>query len=264
MRKAIRLLIVALAVLAVSCGSETEDAQTTSVAPTPDTSATTTTAESSTATAAGADEEFCQLMSARDTAMETMDILDPESVEEAHRQSLKAIRSARDLVPGDIRAEYDTLAFAFEDFVVALEEHDWLITEIPESDSRVLRLASDEAFVAIDAVIDYCGLEAGSADAGAAADSSGSGSDPHALNDLVAPGAVLLSETSSGIKILTSTASFDDTVAYYEEVLGEGPVNVDGAAGDRVASFLAEAPVDVLVQVEEAGDELLIYITVNG
>jgi hypothetical protein len=150
MRKAIWLLSVALAVLAVSCGSETEDAQTTSVAPTPDTLATTTTAESGTATAAGA------------------------------------------------------------------------------------------------------------------ADSSGSGSDPDALNDLVAPGAVLLRETSSGIKILTSTASFDDTVAYYEEVLGEGPVNVDGAAGDRVASFLAETPVDVLVQVEEDGDALLIYITVKG
>ena len=75
---------------------------------------------------------------------------------------------------------------------------------------------------------------------------------------------MLLRETSSGIKILTSTASFDDTVAYYEEVLGEGPVNVDGAAGDRVASFLAETPVDVLVQVEEDGDALLIYITVKG
>ena len=148
MSKAIWLLSIALAVLSVSCGSETEDAQTTSVAATPDTSATTTNAESGTA--------------------------------------------------------------------------------------------------------------------GAAADSSGSGSDPDALDDLVAPGAVLLRETSSGIKILTSTASFDDTVAYYEEVLGEGPVNVDGAAGDRVASFLAETPVDVLVQVEEAGDELLIYITVNG
>ncbi len=78
MRKAIWLLSIALAVLAVSCGSETEDAQTTSVAPIPDTSATTTIAESGTATAAGADEEY-----------------------------------------------------------------DWLIAEIPESDSRVLRLASD-------------------------------------------------------------------------------------------------------------------------
>ncbi len=69
---------------------------------------------------------------------------------------------------------------------------------------------------------------------------------------------------AAGIKIFSSTGCFDDTVSYYEGRLGEAPLNVAGSAGERVASFLSATPVDVLVQVEEGGGELLIYITLTG
>lgn len=89
-------------------------------------------------------------------------------------------------------------------------------------------------------------------------------SDSGLPDDLVAPGAVFAGESSSGIKFFTSPVSFDETVSYYEGVLSDGPVNVGGTAGYRVASFLAETPVDVLVQIEEGDGELLIYITLTG
>ncbi len=82
--------------------------------------------------------------------------------------------------------------------------------------------------------------------------------------DLIAPGAVFLREGSTGTKFFSSAASFDETVAYYEGVLGEEPVNVGGAVGYRVASFLADTPVEVLVGVEEGSDELLIYVKLTG
>ena len=91
-----------------------------------------------------------------------------------------------------------------------------------------------------------------------------SGSDTGLPDELVAPGAVFSGEGSSGIMIFTSTASFDETVAHYEAVLGEEPVDVGGEPGVRVASFLADTPVEVLVQVQEGDGELLIYITLTG
>ncbi|MFB3099275.1 MAG: hypothetical protein ACE1ZX_04480, partial [Acidimicrobiia bacterium] len=160
---------------------------------------------------------------------------------------------------------YDTLASAFEGLVVALEESGWDMLAIDVNDPRILRMESPEVLSAADALDDYCGLDVGGTDgeAGAQSPDAGAGSDTGLPDELVAPGAVLLSD-AAGIKIFTSTASFDETVSYYEGILGEAPLNVAGSAGARVASFLSATPVDVLVQVEEGGGELLIYITLTG
>ena len=194
-----------------------------------------------------------------------MDVFDPASVEKSIKDALDAIRGARDLVPSDIRGEYDTLASAFEGLVEALEESGWDMLAIDVNDPRILRMESPEVQTAADALNDFCGLEAGGTDgeAGARSPDAGAGSDAGLPDDLVAPGAVFLRD-ASGIKIFTSTASFDETVSYYEGVLGKPPVNVAGSAGGRVASFLSATPTDVLVQVEEGGGELLIYITLTG
>ena len=88
-----------------------------------------------------------------------------------------------------------------------------------------------------------------------------SGSDLPA--ELIPAGAVFVGDSGSGINIFSSTASFDEIAAFYESALGEAPVNVDGEAGERVASFLSP-PMGVLVQVEEGDEELLIYITRTG
>jgi len=270
MRNRIGIVSIAVAVVAVSCsGAEPTDEPTTAPATEPTTSVATTNAAPSTTVveaAVGGDTEFCQLMSAQDTAMETIDIFDPTSVEGAHREALEAIDRARDLVPGDIRGEYDTLVSAFEDLVLALEESDWDMTATSETDPRILRMGSDEVLAATNALIGYCELEPIGADTGAAAPSpdAESGADSGLPDDLVAPGAVFRSEGSSGIKFFSSAASFVETVAYYERVLGKGPVDVGGAVGYRVASFLSDTPVDVLVQVQEGSGELMIYITLTG
>ncbi|MFB3048981.1 MAG: hypothetical protein ACE1Z9_02405 [Acidimicrobiia bacterium] len=272
----IGMLSIALAVVAASCGGATsDDATTTSPATEPETAVTTTSAAPTTtaavaptttaavATAAG-DTEFCDLIAAQDTASETMDIFDPASVEKSIKDSLDAIRLARDLVPSDIRGAYDTIASAFEGLVVALEESGWDMLAIV-NDPRILRMESPEVLGAAAALNDYCGLDADGNDgeAGAQSPDAGAGSDTGLPDDLVAPGAVLLRD-AAGIKIFTSTASFDETVSYYEGIFGEAPLNVSGSAGARVASFLSATPVDVLVQVEEGGGELLIYITLTG
>ena len=269
MRNRTGILVIALAVVVVSCGGGATEEPTTAPPTGTDNSATTTTTGAASTTtaavaAAGGDGEFCELMSAQDTATETMDIFDPASVEAANKEALEAIRRARDLVPGEIRDEYDTLAAAFEGLVTALEESGWDMTAIDETDPRILRMASAEVLAAADALIAYCGLDTGEGEAAVISPGAESGSDSDLPDVLVAPGAVLLREASSGINIFTSTASFDDTVSYFEGVLGEAPVNVSGAAGERVASFLSSTPVDVLVQVEEGGSELLIYITLTG
>ncbi len=270
----IGMLSIALAVVAASCGGATsDDATTTSPATEPETAVTTTSAAPTSvapttttdvATAAG-DTGFCDLIAAQDTASETMDIFDPASVEKSIKDSLDAIRLARDLVPSDIRSAYDTLASAFEGLVVALEESGWDMLAIDVNDPRILRMESPEVLGAAAALNDYCGLDADGTDgeAGAQSPDAGAGSDTGLPDDLVAPGAVLFRD-AAGIKIFTSTASFDETVSYYEGVLGEAPLNVAGSAGARVASFLSATPVDVLVQVEEGGGELLIYITLTG
>ena len=272
----IGMLSIALVVVAASCGGATsDDAPTTSPATEPETSVTTTSAAPTTTSAeptttafvaaAVGDTEFCELISAQDTATETMDVFDPASVEKSIKDALDAIRGARDLVPSDIRGEYDTLASAFEGLVEALEESGWDMLAIDVNDPRILRMESPEVLSAADALNDFCGLEAGGTDgeAGARSPDAGAGSDAGLPDDLVAPGAVFLRD-ASGIKIFTSTASFDETVSYYEGVLGKPPVNVAGSAGGRVASFLSATPTDVLVQVEEGGGELLIYITLTG
>ncbi len=270
----IGMLSIALAVVAASCGGATsDDAPTTSLATEPETSATTTSvtttsvAPTTTAdvAAAAGDNGFCDFIAAQDTAAETMDVFDPASVEKSIKDSLDAIRQARDLVPSDIRGAYDTLASAFEGLAVALEESGWDMLAIDVNDPRILRMDSPEVLSAADALNDYCGLEAGGTDGEAAAQSpdAGAASDTGLPDDLVAPGAVFFRD-ASGIKIFTSTASFDETVSYYEGILGEAPLNVAGSAGERVASFLSATPVDVLVQVEEGSGELLIYITLTG
>ena len=265
----IGMLSIALAVVATSCGGATsDDAPTTSPATEPETSVTTTgvapTTTADVAAAAG-DTGFCDFIAAQDAAAETMDVFDPASVEKSIKDSLDAIRQARDLVPSDIRSAYDTLASAFEGLVVALEESGWDMLAIDVNDPRILRMESPEVLSAADALNDFCGLEAGGTDgeAGGQSPDAGAGSDAGLPDDLIAPGAVFLSD-ASGIKIFTSTASFDETVSYYEGVLGEAPLNVAGSAGERVASFLSTTPVDVLVQVEEGGGELLIYITLTS
>jgi hypothetical protein len=271
MKHRIAILSVTVAVVAVSCGgADSPDAPTNSPAAEPQTSVTTTSAATTTsvvvaAAAAGGDTEFCELMSAQDTATQTMDIFDPASVERANREALDAIERARDLVPGDIRSEFDTLASAFESLVMALEEIGWDMTAIDETDPRILRMGSPEVLAAADALTNYCGLDGG-ADAGATDQSpdAAAASDTGLPDDLVAPGATFTGEGPSGIKFFTSSASFDETVAYYEGVLGEGPVNVGGAAGYRIASFLADTPDDVLVQIQEGDAELLITITLTG
>ena len=265
----IGMLSIALVVVAASCGGATsDDAPTTSPATEPETSVTTTSVAPTTTAdvaAAAGDTGFCDFISAQDTAAETMDVFDPASVEESIKDSLDAIRQARDLVPSDIRGAYDTLASAFEDLVVALEESGWDMLAIDVNDPRILRMESPEVLSAADALNDYCGLEAGGTDgeAGAQSPDAGAGSDAGLPDDLIGPGTVFLRD-ASGIKIFTSTASFDETVSYYEGVLGEAPLNLAGSAGERVASFLSTTPVDVLVQVEEGGGELLIYITLTG
>ncbi len=90
----IGMLSIELAVVAASCGGTTsDDAPTTSPATEPETSVTTTSAAPTTTSAAPTttavvaaaveDTEFCDLMSAQDTATETMDVFDVASVEKA-------------------------------------------------------------------------------------------------------------------------------------------------------------------------------------
>ena len=272
MRNRIGILGLALALVAVSCGGsdapDATDAPTAAIAAEPDTSVTTTSAGSTTTAvvaAAGGDTEFCELMSAQDTATRTMDIFDPASVEKANKEALDAIHGARDLVPGDIRGDYDTLVVAFEGLVAALEEIGWDMLAIDPNDPRILRMESAEVQAAADALTGYCGLAGGSdGETAVQAPDAAAGSDAGLPDELVAPDATFTGDGPSGIKFFTSAASFDETVTYYEEVLGEGPVNVGGAAGYRVASFLADTPVDVLVQIQEGDAELLITITLTG
>jgi hypothetical protein len=272
MRNRIGILSIAVAIVAVSCGGadapDATDAPTTASVAEPETSVTTTSPGSTTTAvvvAAGGDSDFCELMSAQDTATQTMDIFDPASVEAANKEALEAIHRARDLVPGDIRGEYDTLVVAFEGLVAALEETGWDMLAIDPNDPRILRMESAEVLAAADALTGYCGLAGGSdGEATVQAPDTAAGSDAGLPDELVAPGATFAGDGPSGIKFFTSTASFDETVTYYEGVLGEGPVNVGGAAGYRIASFLADTPVDVLVQIQEGNTELLITITLTG
>jgi len=153
--------------------------------------------------AAVGDTEFCELISAQDTATETMDVFDPASVEKSIKDALDAIRGARDLVPSDIRGEYDTLASAFEGLVEALEESGWDMLAIDVNDPRILRMESPEVLSAADALNDFCGLEAGGTDGESGAQSPDAG----AGSDAVSPTTWLHQERCSFVTRLVSRSS---------------------------------------------------------
>lgn len=187
-------------------------------------------------------------------ASEDVDVFDLEAFEERSRESLATIEDLRGSVPSELEDSYEILLEANREWLQVLEEYDWDVLAIPEDEPRMLAMGSDEMLEAAETIIGYCGLDLFPEEP----------SDPGPQGDLDAlmpPGAGdILS--SSPILMVETSASYEELVDHYTDVLGRGPVNEGTEDDERSATFLAEYEgTQVAVFIEERAGEIVVAIS---
>lgn len=202
----------------------------------------------------GEGTDFCGSLDADMAASEDVDVFDFEAFEERSRESLATIEELRDSVPSELEDSYEILLEANREWLAVLEEYDWDILAIPEDEPRMLAMSSDEMLGAAEAIIDYCGLNMFAEEP----------SDPGPQGDLDAlmPPAAGDLLASSPILMVESSASYEELVEHYTDVLGRGPVNEGTEGDDRSATFIAEYEGNqVAVFIEERAGDVVVSIS---
>jgi len=179
-----------------------------------------------------------------------------------HRRSIRRIRSLTDLdnleadvdelnklldrwaddAPSEIRGDVRVIVDALHGFFEILEENDFDFIAIATSasnDPRFLALDSDQFQAATDRLSEYCGYDIDPPQA-PGPDLSGRPGAPGGLPDgelpddfpeaLIPPNSEIEFAGLVGPGIgaqLTSTATFDEVIAFYEDVLGDATVTSD-------------------------------------
>ena len=188
------------------------------------------------------------------TVSEDIDVFDLEAFEERSREVLATIEDLRNRVPADLEDPYDTVLEANRQWVSLLEEYEWDVMTIPKDDPRFMRMGSDGLSEASQAILEYCGIDL-------FADEP---SDPPPRGDpdaLMPPGAG--DELASPpILIVESSASYQELVDHYTDLLGRGPVNEANEGNDRSATFVAQYDgTQVAVFIEEIAGEMVVSIS---
>jgi hypothetical protein len=259
-----RVLTFVIALVLTACGGGDDgadlaaDSQSSSTTQTAD--PTTTAAESTTTTTAttlaagGQDSDFCETLDADMAASEDVDVFDLEAFEERSRESLATIEDLRGSVPPELEDSYDILLEANREWLEALDEYDWDIMSIPEDEPRMLRMGSDEMLDAAETILEYCGIDLFAEEP----------SDPGPQGDLdglMPPGAGE-ELASSPILMVESSASYEELVDHYTDLLGRGPVNEGTEGDDRSATFIAQYEgTQTAVFIEESAGQIVVSIS---
>jgi hypothetical protein len=254
MRRAF-VLMIALAVIVVSCGGD-DDAASTTPAPAPapaadptggsdptDAAPQPTTAPDDSGIAdddppadeaggtdpgAGASTDFCGFIATVDASQDDVGAgFDSATFRSGMEESVAGLERARDLAPREIADDVDLVLDTFLDLIALFEEYEWDIIAIGTSageDPRLLSFDQADFIAAVDRIGTFCGLDL----------TTGGEDDPAPdpigppSNDvpddvpaaLVPPGATLRIDLGGGSFILTTTASFDDVVDFYKNTIG--------------------------------------------
>lgn len=257
------MLYAAVLLVAAGCGDGADgagDSSTTSpdvVTTSPAETTTTTTDNTTTADLSDSGEgqgtELCEWIETSFEENEEVDVFDPEEFEASTRQTLEDFEAFESAIPPQIEDEFALLLQTNQAYVDLLEDYDWMLLSIPEDEPRMLTMSSDEAVAASQAILDFCGVDLGF--------ETDPGEESGEFDDLLPPGA---GQVLSSDPILTveSSASYEDLVSHYEELLGQAPVNESEEGGLRSGTFIAQFEGDqVVIFVEETADGILVAIS---
>lgn len=189
-----------------------------------------------------------------DAGIFDVDAFDAEAFEASARESVSAMERLQGSVPRELEGPYATLLEANRELIDLLEEYDWDIFSIPEDEPTMMNMLSEEVVAAAEAMIEYCGISIPGPEP----------TDPGEMGDLeelMPPRAGEVLSTSP-ILMVESSASYEDLVDHYTDVLGRGPVNEGTEDGQRNATFLGERDGGpVVVFIEEAADGIVVAIS---
>lgn len=257
------LLYTVAVVVAVGCGGGDDAAEANStssadgVTTNPSAKTTTNPAESTSTGdmgdgGEGQGTELCEVVNASFDS-DDVDVFDPEAFEESSRQNLRDLEGLEGEIPSQIEDEFVLVLEANREFVALLEEYDWMILSIPEDEPRMLTMSSDEVLAASQSILDFCGVDLGV--------ETDPGEESGELDDLFPPGAGQVL-SSDPILMVESSASYEDLVDHYEELLGRAPVNESEGDGFRSGTFTAQFEGDqVVIFIEESADGVLVAIS---
>lgn len=264
MRRQLTILLSTLFLLA-GCGGESGEAdetQSTTAASVETTAAgdsTTTTASPATTArqASNGGDDFCD--SILREPEEELDITDPESIEAALTEAFEHLQNLPVDVPNEIADEWAEYLELTELSLELYDEYDYNLLAIPEEEITEIQgqLAPSQT-----AILDYCGLDDFIADEPEDdSDDPAAGSGSAVLpEEAYTPPGVFDSSTEGILTLMRSEASFDDVVAYYEDLLdATGDAQGDGYVGFSESSGVRP---DYLIGIEQRDDHVLITISV--
>ncbi len=247
MRKKLALTAVAFGLVVAACGGGSDATTTTAGSPAATSeggsstdAATTTTApppvETSTTVSAVAPvgtNEYCQ----RPDGTDPFDDFNPlgANLEEQVQDLLALIDQMEANAPGEIAADVAVMADAARLMAEIFAEYDYDLLSIPPDDPRFLAFQAPELEEASRNIAAYCGIDID--DVNAATDDGGivGGIGTSELPEdfpeaLVPPGLEGLDNAGAGGVFISSSATFDEAYAFYQELLGDPADQSQGSA----------------------------------
>ena len=172
---------------------------------------------------------------------------------------LAAMDAFEGMAPSEIAADVAVIANASRQFAAMLAEADYQMLNIDPDDPRMAAFDDGSIDEAANNIAEFCGWDLTSG--------FGGGDDPGSSDDAIPDNipAVLIPPDVEGVDdngaaglSITSSASFEDVVAYYEDLLGS-PISTDGDTVTFKGTVDGSAAV-VLVQL--TGDFVLVTLIV--
>lgn len=231
-------ILLALVLVLAACGGGDDGGDTTAGTQAGNggtTAATTaaTTAETTQGTFV-ATGDFCEDADNNDTLVDGFDFLAGD-LEAAINEWLEALEAAAAQAPNEIADDVAVFVQAANDFADVLADADYDFTAIDPNDPRILALDDGSLDEAAANIAEYCGWELpdpANGDAGGSGDTSGFGDDeipadvPEAL---IPPNVIGVIDIGAGIVNLLVDGSYEDTVAFYTNAIGEPQSTVTGS-----------------------------------
>lgn len=253
MRRQLSILVSILFLLAgcgveSSAGDQSPSTTETSVETTIAVGSTTTTV-SPAATAKQAsdgEDEFCDAFLGGPSG--ELDLDDPESVEATLTEAFEYLQNLPVDVPNEIADEWAEFLELTELSLELYEEYDYDLLAIPSEEMNEIE---DQLTPSQFAIIDYCGFD----------DILTGEPDEEVLpKEAYAPPDVFETITEEIVTLMRSEASFDDVVAYYEDLLDTPGESLS----DRFVRFSDSSTgrPDYLISVSQQDDHVLIRISV--
>lgn len=232
---------LALVMMLAACGGGDDAGDTTAATQAGDGDTAATTAATTTATTAETTQgtfvatgDFCEDADNNETLVDGFDFLAAD-LESTITEWLAAVEAAAAQAPDEIADDVAVFVQAANDFADVLAEADYDFTAVNPNDPRIVALGDGSLDEAAANIADYCGWDlpdAGDGDTGGTGGTGGFGNDeipadvPEAL---IPPNVIGVNDIGAGILNLLVDASYEDTVAFYTNAIGEPQSTVTGS-----------------------------------